>query len=80
MADRKPLNLKEEIDNGLQQEQPSLPQLLLWNDQGLRLYDELSQIPSYYLNEQEIQIVQFYADKIAASISPNSLVVELGSG
>lgn len=80
LTDNKPLNLKEEIVKGLQQDQPCLPQLLLWNDRGLKLFDELSQNPAYYLNEKEVGILQSYADEIAACIPSNSLLVELGSG
>lgn len=57
-----------------------LPSLLLYDAAGLRLFEEITYQPDYYLTGLEINILSKYAQQIADSIQDGSLVVELGAG
>jgi len=80
-SDTTGFNLKKLIVDGLKDEkEKTLPTLLLYDDDGLRLFEEITYLDEYYLTEEEIAILGQYADKIADRIPDGSLVVELGSG
>jgi uncharacterized SAM-dependent methyltransferase len=58
----------------------TLPTMLLYDADGLRLFEEITHLPEYYLTNQEINVLQKYAASIAERIKPSSMLVELGSG
>lgn len=74
------VDLREQIYSGLSSTPLQMPSLLLWNDEGQRLFEKLSQTPDYYLNEKEIEILSHKADEIVGSIPPGSVLIELGCG
>ena len=53
---------------------------LLYDEQGLKLFEEITYLEEYYLTNAEIEVLEKNADEIAKWIRPGSLVVELGSG
>lgn len=59
-----------------------LPTLLLYNEEGLKLFEKITYLDEYYLTGQEIQVLEKHADHIAERIAlrPDSMVIELGSG
>ena len=57
-----------------------LPTLLLYNERGLRLFEDITYLDEYYLTNAEIEILKRNADHIAEDVQAGSLVVELGSG
>jgi len=57
-----------------------MPTLLLYDEQGLRLFEDITYLEEYYLTNAEIEVLQKYADEIAGLVPTGSLVVELGSG
>ncbi|KAK6957405.1 Ergothioneine biosynthesis protein 1 [Daldinia eschscholtzii] len=75
-------NLKEEIHKLLRpQEGPrKLPTLLLYDEKGLQLFEEITYLEEYYLTNYEIQVLRRSATAIARSIPSGSLLLELGSG
>ena len=75
-----PVDLRKEIVDGLLSTPLQMPSLLLWNDEGQRLFDKLSQTPSYYLNKKELEILADNADGIVGSIPDDSVLIELGCG
>ena len=75
--------LKQDILTGLKKEageEKSLPTLLLYDDTGLRLFEEITYLDEYYLTGEEIAILTENAGRIADRIPNGCLVVELGSG
>ncbi|EGO05245.1 hypothetical protein SERLA73DRAFT_174291 [Serpula lacrymans var. lacrymans S7.3] len=58
----------------------SIPDLLLYNETGLRLFEDLTYQPDYYLTGLEIEILSKHSLKIADSIPVGSLIMELGAG
>lgn len=73
-------NLSELIVQGLLSIPLKLPSLLLWDDDGLDLFDALTQTPTYYLHDKEVEILAQYANDMAARIPSGSVLIELGCG
>ncbi|KAF4549171.1 Histidine-specific methyltransferase-like protein [Elsinoe fawcettii] len=77
--------LTEQIRSGLGApggQEKRLPTLLLYSKEGLQLFEKITYLDEYYLTNQEIQVLQNYADRIAERIAlkPDSILLELGSG
>ena len=82
-SDTAGIELKQSILDGLNcqdGEEKSLPTLLLYDEKGLKLFEEITYLDQYYLTEEEIHVLGKYADSIAERIPNDALVVELGSG
>ena len=84
-------NLGRDILAGLDKppNQKTLPTLILYNERGLRLYDDITtEAPEYYLFGAEEEILKKHADEISqvihsredGQILPGEAVVELGAG
>ncbi|KAI1315189.1 hypothetical protein EDD11_001126 [Mortierella claussenii] len=58
----------------------TIPTVVLYNDRGLQLFDEITYLKEYYLTHEEVEILERDADRIVDYIPDNSVVVELGSG
>jgi L-histidine Nalpha-methyltransferase / hercynylcysteine S-oxide synthase len=67
----------------------SIPTLLLYDEVGLRLYDDITtEAPEYYLFAAEEEILQKHADEIAqvmhrrdnGQVNTGEVVLELGAG
>ncbi|RAL14979.1 DUF323 domain protein [Aspergillus homomorphus CBS 101889] len=54
--------------------------MLLYNDQGLKLFEEITYLDEYYLTNAEIEVLRTHAQRIVARIPDNSQLLELGSG
>lgn len=57
-----------------------LPSLLLWDKEGLQLFERITYHPDYYLTGDEIEILQKHSEQIAEIIEQGAIVLELGSG
>ncbi|OHF02201.1 hypothetical protein CORC01_02481 [Colletotrichum orchidophilum] len=55
-----------------------LPTLLLYNERGLQLFEDITYLDEYYLTNNEIEVLEKYSKEIAQNISPESMVIELG--
>ena len=76
-------SLVQDIYSGLDVEDGkprTLPTLLLYNAEGLRLFEEITYIKEYYLTNAEIEVLTTHAGKIVGRIPENAQLVELGSG
>jgi uncharacterized SAM-dependent methyltransferase len=82
--------VQKDIYDGLSKplNQKTMPTLLLYNEEGLRIYDEITTgAPEYYLFGAEEHILKERADEIARTmhsrlgdIIEDETVVELGAG
>ncbi len=72
-------DIHKELNAGAGQEK-RLPTLLLYDEQGLKLFEDITYLDEYYLTNAEIDVLTNHADEIARHICAGSLVVELGSG
>lgn len=57
-----------------------LPGLLLYDEAGLRLFEEITYQPEYYLTGVEIKLLKKHAISIANQIKNGAWVIELGGG
>ncbi|KAI1116913.1 DUF323 domain protein [Nemania sp. NC0429] len=75
-------NLREEIYRLFHpQEGPrELPTLLLYDAEGLQLFEKITYLEEYYLTNAEIAVLQRSAVAIAENIPSDSMLIELGSG
>ncbi|KAK4986175.1 hypothetical protein LTR50_005467 [Elasticomyces elasticus] len=79
------ISLIEEIQRGLRPaegKEKRLPTLLLYDEAGLKLFEEITYLDEYYLTNAEIEVLEGNAKQIAERIAtrPASMVIELGSG
>lgn len=77
------IELQHEIKAGLtpaEGNEKTLPTLLLYNDQGLKLFERITYLEEYYLTGEELAVLEKHAVNIAKQIPDNSMVLELGSG
>jgi len=70
-------DIKKGLRNGGEKK---LPTLLLYNLDGLRLFEKITYLDEYYLTNAEIEVLETYGSQIAARIPSGSVIVELGSG
>ncbi len=70
------------VKDGLSAPQKFLSSRYLYDDEGSRLFEQIMQLPEYYLTRCEHQILQTKAEKIwqTIGVATHSRVVELGSG
>jgi len=76
-------SLLEDIKNGLRPADggdKTLPTLLLYDEAGLRLFEDITYLEEYYLTEDEIEVLKTYAGSIADRFPNDSILLELGSG
>jgi L-histidine Nalpha-methyltransferase / hercynylcysteine S-oxide synthase len=80
-SDTAGIELKHEIRKGLSNVgEKTLPTLLLYDEQGLKLFERITYLEEYYLTNEEIGVLKEHAKSIAEWIPDGALVVELGSG
>ncbi|KAF4263458.1 hypothetical protein KXX13_003174 [Aspergillus fumigatus] len=58
----------------------SLPTMLLYDAQGLKLFEEITYVDEYYLTNAEIEVLQNHSKKIVERVPENAQLLELGSG
>ncbi|UKZ72131.1 uncharacterized protein TrAtP1_013069 [Trichoderma atroviride] len=76
------INLKDEILSQMNPEQGprTLPTLLLYDEKGLQLFEDITYLDEYYLTNYEIELLKKSSAEIASKIPQGAMVVELGSG
>lgn len=83
------LDIPQQLRDGLSRPpgQKRIPTILLYDERGLKLYDDLTtEAPEYYLFPAEEEILKNKADDIVrmmhgeSQISSDEVVVELGAG
>ncbi|KAI1078348.1 hypothetical protein F5B20DRAFT_591981 [Whalleya microplaca] len=78
------LHLKDSIRLGLREPNAdglrSLPSLLLWDEQGLKYFEQVTYVPEYYLTNIEIDLLEKHSLDLARNIRLGTILLELGSG
>lgn len=72
--------LKDSILAGLTAQTKSIPTLVLYDDRGLQLFDQITYLDEYYLTNAEMDILNTKADQIVKDVKDSSVVIELGAG
>lgn len=65
---------------GNQGKEKQLPTILLYDEQGLKLFEEITYLEEYYLTNAEIEVLNTHSDSIAKEIPHGVQLIELGSG
>lgn len=71
--------LIEDVREGLGANPKSLPSKYFYDDEGSRLFDEITELPEYYLPRAETEILAERAAAIVRDADPDEMV-ELGAG
>ena len=69
-----------EIVEGLSQAQKSLSPKFFYDARGSKLFDEICELPEYYLTKTELAIMRAHIGDIAALVGPQASLIEFGSG
>jgi dimethylhistidine N-methyltransferase len=86
---RKPVQLTEQVEinddlgeilAGLEKSQKTLSPKFFYDEQGSRLFDEICELPEYYLTNTELSIMQRHVGEMAQRIGPQASLIEFGSG
>jgi dimethylhistidine N-methyltransferase len=72
--------LTDELLVGLRSRPKRLPCKLFYDEHGSRLFEEICELPEYYLTRAELAIMRAHAPEMAAALGPGTVLVELGSG
>src|SRR5882757_7071981 len=73
-------SLVADVLRGLQGEPKRLSPTYFYDERGSQLFDEICELPEYYITRTETRILERHAREIADRIGENALLVELGSG
>ncbi len=71
---------QRDVLDGLSRSKKALPCKYLYDPAGSALFDQICELPEYYLTRTESQIMEQSAAEIAGALGPRPVVVELGSG
>lgn len=69
-----------EILAGLQRPQKMISPKYFYDEYGSKLFEEICELPEYYLTRTEIGIMQDNMSEISACAGPGTSVIEFGSG
>jgi dimethylhistidine N-methyltransferase len=73
-------SLAEEVEAGLRASPKSIPCRFLYDEEGSALFEQICELPEYYLTRTEHSILEAHAAEIAACFDGPFTLVELGSG
>ncbi len=68
------------ILDGLRASQKTLPASLFYDAHGASLFEQISDLPEYYLTRTDTAILDTHAADLAALMGPRTVLIELGSG
>jgi L-histidine N-alpha-methyltransferase len=72
-------NLAEILD-GLQQDEKSISPKYFYDERGSQLFDEITQLPEYYLTDTEMNIMLDNIVEIVGLVGEQASLIEFGSG
>ncbi|KAL3477005.1 hypothetical protein BJX99DRAFT_133996 [Aspergillus californicus] len=58
----------------------SMPTMLLYDTEGLKLFEEITYVKEYYLTNAEIEVLETHSRRLVERIPSNAQLLELGSG
>jgi dimethylhistidine N-methyltransferase len=73
-------SMRDTILEGLRLEQKTLPAFYFYDERGSQLFDQITELPEYYLTRTEISIMREHSAEIGALVGPRASIIELGSG
>ncbi len=73
-------DLTQSVLDGLKKPQKELSPVWFYDELGSFLFDNISELPEYYLTRAEIAIMRQHAPEMAQHIGRDAAIIELGSG
>lgn len=73
-------DLTQDVLDGLKKPEKELSPVWFYDELGSFLFDNICELPEYYLTRTEIAIMQQHAPEMAQHIGRDSAIIELGSG
>ena len=71
---------RSDILDGLSQDQKQLSPKYFYDEAGSRLFDQICDLPEYYLTRTELGIMREHAEAMTGLMGPRASIIELGSG
>ena len=71
---------RDEVLQGLQSTRKTLPSKYFYDAVGSQLFESICELDEYYLTRTELAIMRDQAAEIAATLGPQCLLIEYGSG
>lgn len=71
---------REEVIHGLRLRHKRLPSKYFYDARGSALFDEICELPEYYVTRTELGILERHVAEMAQWIGPRAMIVEPGSG
>jgi L-histidine N-alpha-methyltransferase len=71
---------REDVIAGLSSVIPSIPARWLYDSRGSELFDDITQLPSYYPTRTETALLESIRSELKAAIPSGTAVVEFGAG
>ena len=75
-----PMKMCEAVKEGLDSANRSLPTRFLYDRTGSELFEQITELPEYYLTRTEQAILQQFGSEIAEEAGANAMLIEFGSG
>jgi dimethylhistidine N-methyltransferase len=72
--------MRREVVSGLGATPKYIPSLYFYDDTGSELFEQITDLPEYYLTRTEVSIMAEHAAEMAEVMGPGVRLVELGSG
>jgi dimethylhistidine N-methyltransferase len=73
-------SFRDAVLAGLTRRAKSIPCRFLYDERGSALFEEICELPEYYLTRTEMAILRDYAPEMAASAGRHAQLIEFGSG
>ncbi|MEW6736275.1 MAG: L-histidine N(alpha)-methyltransferase [Acidobacteriota bacterium] len=73
-------SLRSEVLDGLRSPVKRLPCKLFYDEKGSRLFEQICQLPEYYLTRTEMAIIRAHIAEIVSCIKDTNVLIEYGSG
>lgn len=77
---KSPIKMCEAVREGLESKNRFLPTRYLYDHRGSMLFEQITELPEYYLTRTEQAILAEFGDEIARQIGPGAMLIEFGSG
>lgn len=70
----------ERIVEGLSQSQKTISPKYFYDERGSLLFEQITELPEYYLTDAELEIMREHVDEMAALVEKTASLIEFGSG
>ena len=73
-------NFREEVLAGLSKSPRQLPYKFFYDERGAQLFQEICDLPEYYITRTEIEILRLHGADMAKALGPQIELIGLGTG